>query len=52
MTTPLDDNIIAAEDLWKIYQMGKQEVNALCGVSFVVKRNDLMAIMGPSGSGK
>jgi putative ABC transport system ATP-binding protein len=52
MTTPLDDNIIAAEDLWKIYQLGKQEVNALCGVSFVVKRNDLMAIMGPSGSGK
>jgi putative ABC transport system ATP-binding protein len=52
MTTPPDDIIIAAEDLWKIYQMGKQEVRALCGVSFVVKRNDLMAIMGPSGSGK
>jgi putative ABC transport system ATP-binding protein len=52
MTTLPDDIIIAAEDLWKIYQMGKQEVRALCGVSFVVKRNDLMAIMGPSGSGK
>jgi putative ABC transport system ATP-binding protein len=52
MTTPSDDMIIAAEDLWKIYQLGKQEVRALCGVSFVVKRNDLMAIMGPSGSGK
>ena len=52
MTTPPDDIIIAAEDLWKIYQLGKQEVRALCGVSFVVKRNDMMAIMGPSGSGK
>lgn len=52
MTIPPDDIIIAAEDLWKIYQMGKQEVRALCGVSFAVKRNDLMAIMGPSGSGK
>ncbi len=52
MTISPDDIIIAAEDLWKIYQMGKQEVRALCGVSFFVKRNDLMAIMGPSGSGK
>lgn len=52
MTIPPDDTIIAAEDLWKIYQLGKQEVRALCGVSFSVKRNELMAIMGPSGSGK
>ena len=52
MTTPSDDIIIAAENLWKIYQLGKQEVKALCGVSFALKRNDLVAIMGPSGSGK
>jgi putative ABC transport system ATP-binding protein len=52
MTIPPDDIIIAATDLWKIYQLGKQEVPALSGVSFVVKKNDLMAIMGPSGSGK
>ena len=51
MTSPSDD-IIIAENLWKIYLLGKQEVKALCGVSFAVKRNDLMAIMGPSGSGK
>lgn len=51
--TPLpDDIIIAAEDLWKIYQMGKQEVRALCGATFSVKQNEFMAIMGPSGSGK
>jgi putative ABC transport system ATP-binding protein len=44
--------IISAEDLWKIYQLGKQEVRALCGVTFSVKKNEFLAIMGPSGSGK
>lgn len=44
--------IISTEDLWKIYQLGNQQVNALCGVTFTVARNDFLAIMGPSGSGK
>jgi len=44
--------IISAEDLWKIYKLGKQEVRALCGVTFSVKKNEFLAIMGPSGSGK
>lgn len=44
--------LISADDLWKIYQLGKQEVRALCGVSFTIKRNEFVAIMGPSGSGK
>jgi putative ABC transport system ATP-binding protein len=44
--------IIAAEDLWKIYQLGKQEVNALCEATFTISRNEFVAIMGPSGSGK
>lgn len=44
--------LISAEDLWKIYQLGKQEVRALCGVSFTIDRNEFVAIMGPSGSGK
>jgi putative ABC transport system ATP-binding protein len=48
----LDNAIIQAENLWKIYQLGKQEVNALCGVTFTVRRNEFLAIMGPSGSGK
>ena len=47
-----NNNVIISEDLWKIYQMGKQEVRALCGVSFTVAQNEFMAIMGPSGSGK
>jgi putative ABC transport system ATP-binding protein len=44
--------LIHAENLWKIYQLGKQEVKALCGATFTVMQNEFMAIMGPSGSGK
>lgn len=50
---PNENNIIiAAEDLWKIYQLGKQEVNALCEATFTISQNEFVAIMGPSGSGK
>lgn len=47
-----NSEIIHTEDLWKIYQLGKQEVLALCGVSLTLCRNEFVAIMGPSGSGK
>lgn len=47
-----NNTLILAENLWKIYQLGKQEVKALCGVSFTISRNESVAIMGPSGSGK
>ena len=46
------DGVIRAEDLQKIYQLERQEVRALQGVSFVIQRNEFMSIMGPSGSGK
>lgn len=44
--------LIKTENLWKIYQLGKQEVKALAGVNFSISRNEFAAIMGPSGSGK
>jgi len=50
--TSNNDLIISTENLWKIYQMGKQEVRALSDVSLEVARNEFVAIMGPSGSGK
>jgi putative ABC transport system ATP-binding protein len=47
-----DGSLIRAENLWKVYPLEKQEVKALCGVTFSVQPNEFMAIMGPSGSGK
>ncbi len=44
--------LIKADNLWKVYPLEKQEVAALQGVSFCVRPNEFMAIMGPSGSGK
>ncbi|MFA5859514.1 MAG: ABC transporter ATP-binding protein [Elusimicrobiota bacterium] len=44
--------VIKISDVHKIYNIGEIKVNALRGVSFEVKCNEFVAIMGPSGSGK
>lgn len=45
-------NLIEAQELWKTYQMGTEQIHALRGVNVSVGEGEYLAIMGPSGSGK
>ena len=44
--------LINLSDIYKIYNVGGEEVRALDGVDLTIKNNEYLAIMGPSGSGK
>ena len=48
----MDDLIISAENVHKIYGTGSLVVNALNGIDMEVARGEMIAIMGPSGCGK
>ena len=42
-------SIISVNGVTKHYALGTQTVEALRGVSFVIKKGEFIAIMGPSG---
>ena len=44
--------LINLSDIYKIYNVGGEEVRALDGVDLKINNNEYLAIMGPSGSGK
>ncbi len=46
------DDVIRVEGLTRVYTAGRTRVDALRGVDLVVKRGEMVAIMGASGSGK
>jgi len=48
----MNNTIIELKNVWKTYQMGEVEVQALRDVDMGIKKEEFIAIMGPSGSGK
>jgi len=44
--------LISVEDLTRVYRVGGEEVRALDGVSFDIRRGEWVAVVGQSGSGK
>ena len=53
-TEPQNHEIVRLEQVVKIYSTpgANIEVNALCGVSLIIRKGEYVAIVGASGSGK
>ena len=51
-TAGKDTPVIQLRDVYRTYEMGDQVLNALDGVDIDISRNEYVAIIGASGSGK
>ncbi|AMV17641.1 ABC transporter permease [Planctomyces sp. SH-PL14] len=49
---PPTDELIRVENITKTYHLGEVDVPVLKGVSFTIRRGEMVALMGASGSGK
>lgn len=48
----MNELVVEARQLSKVYVMGGEEVRAVDGVDLEVRKGDFVSVMGPSGSGK
>jgi len=44
--------MIELHDVWRLYRMGGETINALAGIDLKVSQGEFVTIVGPSGSGK
>ena len=52
-TAPKDKStMIELHDVWRLYRMGGETINALAGIDLKVSEGEFVTIVGPSGSGK
>jgi putative ABC transport system ATP-binding protein len=51
-TAPIGKPVIRLENVYKTYDLGEVQVQALRGISLEVRQGEFVAVMGPSGSGK
>ena len=44
--------MIKLQDVWRLYRMGEETINALASINLEVSQGEFVSIVGPSGSGK
>jgi len=48
----MKNSVIKLENVWKVYQLGETEVQAVRGIDIAIKEGEFVSIIGKSGSGK